>query len=132
LTKIFRHTQDVRLTSIAALEPFADVPCGSCNACCRFLAPHLTPSEISSGKYPLSLINGPEGPVVTMWKDAETGGCAMFKDNKCSIYEDRPVACRQFDCRKGHHPKTNKIAEEKFGIIFDETRENSSLYDSQE
>jgi Fe-S-cluster containining protein len=69
-----------------------------------------------------------------MWKDPETLGCAMFsiKENKCTIYEDRPIACRQFDCRKGHHPKTNAVAKEKFGVDVDEARENSSLYDSQE
>lgn len=66
-----------------------------------------------------------------MYKDPVTGGCSQFKDGKCSIYEDRPVACRQFDCRKGHHPKTNKIAMEKFGTKFDEAWQDSSLYDSE-
>ena len=55
------------------------------------------------------------GPIVTMFKN-KTGGCSMFVDGACSIYEDRPQACRQFDCRKKHHPKTNHVAKEKFGI----------------
>ncbi len=29
----------------------------------------------------------------------EQGHCPMFVGNKCSIYEDRPLACRQYDCR---------------------------------
>jgi hypothetical protein len=57
------------------------------------------------------------GPIVTMFKN-KNGGCAMFIDNKCSIYDDRPLACRQFDCRKGHHQKTNEIAKDKFGVIL--------------
>ena len=95
------HKLNVTLTAIASLEPVADVPCGSCTLCCELLAPHLTPHEISSGKYPMSFVEGPEGPVVSLWRKPE-GGCAMFVDGKCSIYEDRPMACRQFDCRKGH------------------------------
>jgi len=108
---------NVNLTSIISDEPEADVPCGSCTLCCTLLSPLLTPEEISSGKYPISLtIPTPEqfaiddeiGPIVTMFKN-KTGGCAMLIDNRCSIYEDRPIACRQFDCRKGHHPKTNGV-----------------------
>lgn len=115
---------NVNLTSVSTNEPVIDVPCGSCAACCKLLSPHLTPEEVSSGKYPISLtmpsieilaIDPTVGPVVTMFKNKD-GGCAMFIDNKCSIYEDRPLACRQFDCRKGHHPKTNEIAKEKFGV----------------
>jgi Fe-S-cluster containining protein len=105
-SKLVFHELNIKLTSIASLEPFADVPCGSCTLCCERLTPNLTPSEVSSGKYPLSLIEGPEGPVVAMFKNPETGGCSMFQGGKCSIYEDRPVACRQFDCRKGHGGET--------------------------
>jgi Fe-S-cluster containining protein len=103
LTKTIKHKVLVNLTAVASLEEFSDVPCGTCTLCCRVFTPHLTPTEISSGKYPLGLSNGDDNdPVVTMFRDPETGGCGMFKDGKCSIYEDRPVACRQFDCRKGH------------------------------
>lgn len=118
------HKRNINITSIVSTEPESVVPCGSCNACCKLLAPHLTPNEVSSGKYPISLIQPtPEmimrdptvGPVVTMFKNKD-GGCSMFIDNKCSIYNDRPIACRIFDCRKGHHPKTDEIAREKFGI----------------
>lgn len=115
---------NINLTSVTTNNPISDVPCGSCNLCCVLLSPHLTVEEISSGKYPISLVQPDEkilaidplaGPIVTMFKNKH-GGCAMFLDNKCSIYEDRPIACRQFDCRKGHHPKTNDIAREKFGL----------------
>lgn len=119
--RIFK--QGVNLSSVVTDAPRADVPCGSCTLCCRLLSPHLTPEEISSGKYPISLVQPSEdmlrldpdcGPVVTMFKNKH-GGCSMFIDGACSIYEDRPMACRQFDCREGHHPKTDAIAREKFG-----------------
>ena len=83
----------------------------------------LTPDEISSGIYPLSfaqptvdqkLANPESGVVITLFRRAD-GGCAMLVDGECSIYETRPQACRQFDCRKGHHPKLVALANEKFG-----------------
>lgn len=112
---------NVNLTTIISNEPESDVPCGTCTMCCQLLSPHLTPDEVASGKYPISLVNAtPEiyavdptvGPIITMFKN-KTGGCAMLIDNRCSIYEDRPRACRIFDCRKGHHPKTNGILDKQ-------------------
>ena len=94
---------NINLISITTDEPFSEVPCGSCTVCCEKLAPFLTPEEINSGLYPLSLIESPDGPVVTLYRKKE-GGCGMFINSKCSIYEYRPKACRQFDCRKNHHP----------------------------
>ena len=102
---------NINLTSISSDEPIEDVPCGSCSLCCEKLAPHLTPEEVASGLYPVSLIQptseqmlaNPEiGPLVTVYRKKE-GGCGMFVDGKCSIYNYRPLSCRQFDCRKGHH-----------------------------
>lgn len=102
----------INLTSIQSEEPIENVPCGSCTLCCEKLSPHLSPEEIASGLYPLSLIQPSEeqlqmnpeiGPIVTLYRKKE-GGCGMFVNGKCSIYSYRPHACRQFDCRKGHHP----------------------------
>lgn len=109
------HTLNVNITALVSNEPVADVPCGTCNACCKLLSPHLTPEEISSGQYPISFVQGTDGPVVVLYRHKD-GGCGMLVNDKCSIYENRPIACRQFDCRKGHHDKTNIVAKEKFGI----------------
>lgn len=104
---------NINLTTTISDEPVVNVPCGNCTKCCELLAPFLTPEEIASGLYPLSLIQpspndqlaNPEvGPIVSLYRKKE-GGCGMFIDGKCSIYNHRPLACRQFDCRKGHHPK---------------------------
>jgi Fe-S-cluster containining protein len=128
---IFRRVKNVNLITITSDEPVEDVPCGDCTACCELLAPHLTPEEISSGRFPLSLTHTPEGPVITLYRKPE-GGCGMFVDGRCSIYEERPLACRQFDCRKGHHPKTNEIAMEKFGVNVNEIRKDGVLHNTSE
>ena len=117
---------NINLTAVLSEEPIAEVPCGKCTRCCEMLAPFLTPEEIASGKYPLSLIqssveelrrNPHIGPMVSIYK-RNGGGCGMFIDGKCSIYEDRPLACRQFDCRKGHHPSIPDMTK----VNDDETR----------
>jgi Fe-S-cluster containining protein len=93
-------------------EPIEDVPCGSCTLCCEKLSPYLSPEEVASGLYPLSLIQPTAeeqkqypniGPIVSLYRKKE-GGCGMLVDGKCTIFDSRPHACRQFDCRKGHHP----------------------------
>lgn len=103
---------NINLTSIGSDEEIVDVPCGTCALCCEKLSPFLTPEEVASGLYPLSLIQPSEqerlenpdvGPIVSLYRKKD-GGCGMYVDNKCSIYTYRPLSCRQFDCRKGHHP----------------------------
>jgi len=120
MQKIFNIVK-INLTSISNTEVIEDVPCGDCTTCCELLAPYLTPEEISSGKYPLSLTqptvddrlqNKDCGPIITLYKNPTTGGCGMLIDKRCSIYEYRPIACRQFDCRKGHHPKIPNMVKE--------------------
>lgn len=106
------HIININLTAVSTDEPIEVVPCGSCNLCCKKLSPYLTPDEIASGLYPISLIQ-PEilelsdnpniGPKVALYRNPD-GGCGMLKNEQCSIYDIRPLACRQFDCRKQHHP----------------------------
>ena len=114
----------VVITSVTSNEPISDVPCGTCTRCCELLAPMLSSEEITSGLYPLSLINPTEQQrkenpnsniVVTLYRKPG-GGCGMFIDGRCSIYDIRPKACRQFDCRKGHYSELNEFAKEKFNL----------------
>jgi len=80
-----------------------DVPCGECNACCRssyFI--HIQPDEHESlNRIPSELLFAapglPRGNVLMGYD--ESGCCPMLADNKCSIYEHRPVTCRTYDCR---------------------------------
>ena len=110
---------NINLTTSISDEPISDVPCNTCVECCEILTPFLTPEEIQSGLYPLSLIqptaeqleNSPEiGPIVGLYRK-RSGGCGMLINGRCSIYSYRPLSCRQFDCRKGHHPKIKNMVD---------------------
>jgi uncharacterized protein len=81
----------------------ADVPCGSCNACCRtFHQLHLRPGEKRARKrlpkeY-LSVARGlPPGYLLVGYD--QKGACPVLNDGRCTIYEDRPLVCRTYDCR---------------------------------
>ena len=87
--------------------PDSDVPCQTvnCTECCERLSPFLTPEEFASGKYLYTFINAgdTEKPAIAIPRTAQ--GCVYLShEKKCTIYEIRPRACRQFDCRLGHHP----------------------------
>lgn len=88
--------------------PEADVPCSTinCTLCCELLSPYLTEQEFKSGKYIYTFLDGgdPNKPVIAVPK-TERGCIYLSPEKKCTIYNDRPLACRQFDCREGHHPK---------------------------
>jgi Fe-S-cluster containining protein len=81
----------------------ADVPCGGCTACCRssyFI--HIGPDEAASlARIPSELLfpapGLPDGNVLLGFD--EEGRCPMLKEDGCSIYADRPLTCRSYDCR---------------------------------
>ncbi|HKQ70308.1 MAG TPA: YkgJ family cysteine cluster protein [Polyangiaceae bacterium] len=81
----------------------ADVPCGDCTGCCRSsLFIHIKPEETRTLKrIPRALqFPAPGLPKGNMLMGYNTKGeCPMLLDNKCSIYEDRPQTCRDYDCR---------------------------------
>jgi uncharacterized protein len=89
----------------AALRPDgeADVPCGSCTACCRSsMFVHIAPDETRTLKrIPRALLfpapGRPAGHVLMGYDDH--GRCPMLVGDQCSIYEDRPQTCRRYDCR---------------------------------
>ncbi len=88
----------------AQREPITtDVPCGDCNACCRasyFI--HIGPQEARAlARIPKALLfKAPGLPAghVLMGYDSD-GRCPMLVGASCSIYEDRPQTCRDYDCR---------------------------------
>ena len=100
-------------------EATADVPCGSCVACCtssQFV--HIDPDEtVTLAQISAELLAPapglPHGHVVMGYDDA--GRCPMLADDGCSIYEDRPRTCRSYDCRvfvaAGVEPGARDIAE---------------------
>ncbi len=84
-------------------ERDADVPCGSCTACCessQFV--HIAPDEVDAlAHIPRALLfpapRLPRGHVLLGYD--EHGRCPMLVDGGCSIYDHRPRTCRTYDCR---------------------------------
>jgi uncharacterized protein len=80
-----------------------NVDCGECRACCTssyFI--HIRADEINTlSKIPKELlfpaIGLPKGNFILGYN--KKGHCPLFKDNNCSIYENRPLTCRKYDCR---------------------------------
>jgi uncharacterized protein len=84
-------------------ERAADVPCGTCTACCtssQFV--HIEPDETDAlAHIPAALRfpapGRPKGHVVLGYD--ERGHCPMLGVQGCTIYEHRPRTCRTYDCR---------------------------------
>lgn len=99
-----RFSSWLRLIRSAHLkETGIDVPCGECNACCRssyFI--HIKPEETETlariTKKLLFPVPGLAKGNVLLGYD-ENGRCPMLIDSKCSIYENRPITCHNYDCR---------------------------------
>jgi hypothetical protein len=108
--------------TLAALaeEAAADVPCGSCNACCRtshFI--HVRPEEKRTrARLPRELLfpapGLPPGHLVLAYDEA--GCCPMLAEGRCTVYADRPLTCRTYDCRvyaaTGVAPDRDAIAQQ--------------------
>ena len=84
-------------------ERGSDVPCGACTACCRssqfiLIDPHEV--DVLAHIPPALLFPAPGLPAghVLMGYD-ERGHCPMLVEDRCSIYEHRPLTCRTYDCR---------------------------------
>jgi Fe-S-cluster containining protein len=98
-------------------EHGADVPCGTCTACCtssQFV--HIGPDEADTlAHVPRALRfpapGLPPGHVLLGYD--ERGHCPMLVDGACSIYAHRPRACRTYDCRvfpaAGVEPEADKV-----------------------
>jgi hypothetical protein len=86
-----------------AEERPADVPCGECNACCRTShVIHVRPEERRARariprRFLLPAPGLPPGNLVLGY-DAH-GRCPLLVDGRCTVYADRPLACRTYDCR---------------------------------
>lgn len=81
----------------------ADVPCGPCDACCRtFHQLHIRPDEKRTRRrLPRDYVTAARGlpPGYLLLGHTEDGSCPVLADGGCTIYEDRPLVCRTYDCR---------------------------------
>jgi Fe-S-cluster containining protein len=91
------------ITSALREGSSCDVPCAGCVACCsaaQFV--HVGPDETNArAAIPTDLLfTAPGLPAGhhLMGYDAK-GRCPMLGESGCTIYADRPRACRVYDCR---------------------------------
>lgn len=72
------------------------INCKHKNCCKQFRVP-LTPNEHESGFYAIDTEQQQRGYIVL--KKKESGECVYLDDTgRCTIYNNRPVICRKYDC----------------------------------
>lgn len=69
-------------------------PCGTCNACCR--AGYEV--DLRRGD-DFTLAHHANADGIPILDHAADGACVYLVDGACSVYERRPQACREYDCR---------------------------------
>lgn len=82
----------------------AEVPCGDCRACCRagYFIPVRHHEWSTLAAIPRRLLVSPPvsaGEVEYLIATTRRGACALLDEGACSIYRQRPQACRDYDCR---------------------------------
>jgi Fe-S-cluster containining protein len=81
-----------------------DVPCGKCNACCRNERVILSQehSDRADDYVTVPTRQGIDGKPALMLQHRPNGDCVYLGvvSGRCTIHDDAPWACRQFDCRK--------------------------------
>ena len=86
----------------------ANVPCGSCRACCRNNLIMLFPDEGDDvASYQHDIVTLPEGTGAVL-KHKPNGDCIYLEENGCSIHKRAPVICKVFDCRAQYKMLTRK------------------------
>lgn len=82
----------------------ADVPCGSCRACCGADAIVLFEGEdnIASFDHVVIEMPGPSGGIekLAMVKKGADGNCIYLTADGCAVHDRAPSICRAFDCRR--------------------------------
>jgi Fe-S-cluster containining protein len=80
-----------------------EVPCGSCRACCYLGVELLAGDDVDFyvNKERVQIVDERGGAVTTklILRRREDGACAYLGPDGCTIYENRPISCREFDCR---------------------------------
>ncbi|RPI02616.1 MAG: YkgJ family cysteine cluster protein [Calditrichaeota bacterium] len=80
-----------------------DVPCGDCCACCSsFQFITIRPQEkqtLARIPKPLRIAAPGRPPGDVLLGYDQNGFCPMLRGNRCSIYDSRPLTCRNYDCR---------------------------------
>lgn len=73
-----------------------DVPCNGCSQCCQGPQRILTLDPETEDLSAYETYTDEHGR--TLLAGRVDGTCIYLQGGKCSIYERRPLACRNFDC----------------------------------
>jgi Fe-S-cluster containining protein len=73
-------------------------PCGDCSACCKHYKDIILQDD-ELEVFGWKMDDTPTADGRQRLKMKEDGSCIYLSDRGCSIYEQRPIACRHFDCR---------------------------------
>ena len=110
---------------------WAEIDCTTCANCCRELMPGFSEEEVVRVARRLGMEN--EQFIATYLKPAEADSddpwqtretpCPFLKDNRCSIYDDRPAECRSYPylCERDFEYRTIGVVERTFTcpIVFE-------------
>lgn len=83
-------------------ERDADVPCGTCTACCsssQFVTIEADETDALAHVPAALRFPAPGRSTAVVLPYDEQGRCPMLGEHGCSIYAHRPRACRTYDCR---------------------------------
>lgn len=77
------------------VSPF-DVPCNGCTLCCHGDAVRLLPGD-DAAKWKTVPHDRFDGQLMLAHK--QNGDCYYLGDSGCTIQDDKPLMCREMDCR---------------------------------
>lgn len=114
----------------------ASVPCGDCKACCRagYFIPVRDQECSTIAAIPARLLvrsPGAPGHGGSLISTTRRGNCALLINGACSIYRQRPQACRDYDCRifaaagleSGHGEIDRQVAQWRFDYNGEESKQ---------
>jgi Fe-S-cluster containining protein len=84
-----------RQAEMAAKE--GNVPCNGCTLCCLGDAVRILPED-DPGKYQTEPHDHFPGQLMLAHKPDNS--CVYLSSGGCSIHEDKPLMCREMDCRR--------------------------------
>jgi len=93
--------------------------CSRCGICCKFFLINLSKKEYKSRKFRtqfesfdfISDFAKAESCGANIIKQKHDGSCYYLKNNKCSIHNSRPVACKDFFCSSKNKAFKGMIAD---------------------
>jgi Fe-S-cluster containining protein len=74
----------------------SDVPCNGCTACCRQQIVRLTGGDMQN----MAIYDWRQIGEFRVLNNKPNGECVHLGPGGCTIYEQRPLVCRTYDCRK--------------------------------